>query len=366
MIVSKTVPMKCTETVKENLLLLGYPYHKGKYIEVKVEDLPPSSNIYIDVKCKYCNKDSSRMYHKVRRAMNEHPIYDYSCKECGHLRQKELAQYRLSNGELQEGDNIYWSFEENRLNALKEYIEEHGHVGLFLETHAGHAFKNRRLDLAEAIIKLGYDYDEVMGRAPNNYFDDFSNVEKRVNWFRDIFGYFPTKEEFLTVLKIGSTSLKRLGGVYGIKRKMNVEKENYKDASGFYNSSRYECFVANFLLANGISYKREQKPFSKPNHRKRSDFTFHLSNGEIVQCEIWGFPIDGKSDLALTYNQKRKEKEALYRSHNYRLISVEESFFRNNDTDSVQDILIDLFSPIFEIELKKIPGSSFLENASRK
>jgi hypothetical protein len=366
MILSKTIPVVSSRATKTWLLQLGFPYKRGEVVHVKVEDLPEFCNRTVQVKCCYCGDVSDRVYHKVMRAMKEEPVFDYSCKECGHIRRKELAKHRLSNGELQEGDNIYWSFEENRLNALKEYIEEHGHVGLFLETHAGHAFKNRRLDLAEAIIKLGYDYDEVMGRAPNNYFDDFSNVEKRVNWFRDIFGYFPTKEEFLTVLKIGSTSLKRLGGVYGIKRKMNVEKENYKDASGFYNSSRYECFVANFLLANGISYKREQKPFSKPNHRKRSDFTFHLSNGEIVQCEIWGFPIDGKSDLALTYNQKRKEKEALYRSHNYRLISVEESFFRNNDTDSVQDILIDLFSPIFEIELKKIPGSSFLENASRK
>lgn len=57
MILNETVPVAWNPRNKKMYESLGYEYTKmGDYIQVKVEDLPPSSKAVLDVKCDVCGK----------------------------------------------------------------------------------------------------------------------------------------------------------------------------------------------------------------------------------------------------------------------------------------------------------------------
>jgi hypothetical protein len=334
----------------------------GKLKKVKVKDLSTDSHVRILVKCDYCNTLLVRPYRGVIHNMNNTEVRKYACRGCAPYKNKENAELKQRKGELKEGDRYYWTFRENRLKALKEYIESDSDIP-YSQTKVHNAFQDYNDNVDEAIAELGYSIKDVKGKVPNGYYDDFSIIGERVTSFYDLYKRFPNTDEFVRELDIQLNYLAQFGGVSGIKQRLNITDDSFVDLSGFSNYSRYELMLANLLFANGVSFLREQNPFPKPNKRYRSDFLITKDNGEKVYIEIWGYSNHRKRGICEFYNAKRKLKEDLYLQYNHTLLSIEEETFLH-DFDTIQQNLIELVSPYLDKPLSSIERNLFVSSIS--
>jgi hypothetical protein len=180
-------------------------------------------------------------------------------------------------------------------------------------------------------------------RRPDGYYDDFEILSKDILQLKTKIGRFPNKEEILTHLKIGYRYLKKHGGMYEIKRKLNVSDERNKfiDNSGFYNNSSYEMMVANFLIENNVPYLREQQIVK--NHKFRSDFTVYNQNDKPIHVELWGFLKSNNTKVGLEYNEVREIKEQLYKDHYIEYLSIEPTIFYKKNYNNMQESLMNIF-----------------------
>lgn len=353
MILSKTAKTICNSKNKKILEARGYQWVNGKEIEIKLEDLAKSSRSLVQVRCRYCKKIKERKYSDVLKVISNSPFSEYSCKDCRRERLREMAAWRHANGELKPGQQGYWSIKENRMKELSSYIMENNTANnLWINTCIPKMFTDYGHDLDEALIELGYDPNEIKGKVSNGYYDNFEVISEKIENFMAIYKRFPSYGEFKTELNITMKHILKHGGIRELKKRFNITHDEYVDLRGFYNSSSFEYIVANFLISNKISYKREQKPF--PGENYRSDFTFYLKDGEVIHCELWGYSVGTTGRIGDYYNSKRKEKERLYIVNNLKFISLELEMFKGNSYEQIQTYLIDAFSTILNVDLKMV------------
>lgn len=350
-LLSKEVKMNWHSKNKEYYISKGYRFTSFKdTFMVKIEDLPPHSRSIVKVECDYCSKMVTKEYSAYNTQRKT--IKKDSCTECKHKKEKDVLQYKQERGMLKRGDKGYWSLKENRLKHLKEHIEEFGTID-------GIGNNKKSKSLYESIIhhketprqlaiELGYDINDISLRKTIGYWDDFSNVEKELLKLIEIYGRFPTCTEISGSLKISIEWISRHGGIHKIKDKMGYEDKNdLKDNNNYYNKSSYEMLLANYLIANNVTYLREQFPFENENYK--SDFTLIGKNNNEIHIEIWGYPKTARSKRAIDYNKVRKIKENLYEKYNVTLISIVKKKYID-----VQNSLHEILNDYLNMELKTV------------
>ncbi len=72
---------------------------KGTKLLVKVEDLPESSNIYVDIECDYCGKIFPRIYNDYNNKSKKSIIKKDCCEDCKGIKNKEIfnLKYGVDN-----------------------------------------------------------------------------------------------------------------------------------------------------------------------------------------------------------------------------------------------------------------------------
>jgi hypothetical protein len=259
-----------------------------------------------------------------------------------------------------EGDNMLKNNLINKDVRIKEFLK---HIDTY-GTIDGMTTTNLKLyqsiihfddSLLSLANELGLKWENISNFAPTNYYKDFNNLESKVTEFINKFGRFPKKMEMVNDLGIQQRNIDFHGGIYEIKRKMNYDSVNdLVDDNGFINNSLLEYKVAQFLINNKISYKREQHPFPKSEGQFRSDFMIQTNDDITFHVELWGFSeTDGKG-MTRIYNKKKDIKLRLYEKYNINLISLEyDEMYRLNLT-KLQKYLINKFSILKDYEIRFI------------
>lgn len=93
MLLSKTAKVKVWTQTFQHYKERGYKFeHKGDIVEVKVEDLTPSANTMVTVKCDICGKVFERNW--ANRERSEIPDFDTCCQKCMKEYQRRLCLIR--------------------------------------------------------------------------------------------------------------------------------------------------------------------------------------------------------------------------------------------------------------------------------
>jgi hypothetical protein len=267
------------------------------------------------------------------------------------------------DGLLKRGNRGYFQIKENVLKELDSFIKEFGHAHIHKhpnghDIYMGIISRKDGYGLMDAISDLGYDYLDVLNHIPKGYLDDFKVLEKYIQNFIDKNNRFPTKIEMNKTIGISDGIIKKHGGIYEIKRKMNYfDKNDLIDDNNFINKSVYEFIVAQFLIKNEIPYKREQYPFE--GFPYKSDFTFYPINGDEIHVEVWGYRDQG---IGEEYNVRKIEKKKLYKENNMRLIEINYTVFDNYDHKKIQKYLEKTFSKYFNLKYKDLDYKYFIAN----
>jgi len=372
MLITKEVTVKWNRNNKKRFVELGYIFtNYGNEFMVKVEDLSIHAPNSVNVTCDYCQDDGIYTivpkqwvnYLKERRNVAKD-----TCSSCRYKKYKDVLKFKQESNVLTKEDMGYWTFKENRLKALDEFIKTYGTISK-MECHLdGSALYSALVNFKETphelALELGYNLDEIMNIKPNGYYNDFDVFKKDIEKLISKYGRFPRSTEIMQELKIDNRYIQNFGGMYGIKRKMNYDGSNdLMDNNKFYNNSTYELFSANFLIFNNVPYLRERKPFKNENYR--SDFMFSIikENGELqeLHVEVWGCEDHNTtSKFGKVYMEVREIKEKLYKKNNVDYISIEPSVFINKKYSQIQESLYDIFKPYLNLEFKYIKQEKFL------
>jgi hypothetical protein len=343
----------------------GYTYTKiGEPFTVRVEDLNPNSNVYMNVKCDYCGNNLSRKYKNIYDSINNGLVNKYACHTCQSKKMYEENEIKLEMGTLSKSDKGYWMFKENRIKELYSFLEKNNNsidnmVNLSHDLYR--AIYDYDGSLNNILSELEIEWNEVCSTKKNLY-EDFDVFKEKIQSFINKYDKFPTKEEINNNLKISQWFIDMHGGMYEIKRKMNYNDINdLVDDNGFINKSSYEYIVAQFLIHNGVSYKREQYPFPKDEGYYRSDFMFETLDNEIFHAEVWGF--DDKyhiGEINQQYRTTKQEKIRLYNKYKINLISIDYNIMSKSSLSVIQEYLKEQFSVINGLLLKEVANEVLL------
>jgi hypothetical protein len=339
----------------------GYEFRKfGEELTVKVEELPENAHVKVKAKCEYCGDTKLIRFQDYNTYINKNNIKKYACKPCSKKKLKENIKILYEQGDIQKGDNFYFSIKENRVKELKESLEKYGTLAHIYESGLQQHFANHNHDLLQAIEDLGYDHMKLRQQKPNNYWDNYENVKEPIEDFISLYKRFPTSDEMRFELRICGKAIVRHGGVNEIKKKMNYKNnKDFIDNNGDYNRSTYELITANFLIAQKIPYKREQSPFPKFDGRYRSDFTLYTENQKLVHIEIWGLSKNENSERAAIYLNRRNKKESLYKKHDINVISIEPEVFKQSYSNIEKD-LNNILSKYLNLKFKKVEQKALI------
>ena len=354
MLITKKVQLSWMPAIKDYFVDKGYVFTKYREkFEVIVDDLLPNSQAIIHFTCDYCSKELINNYYKYYKSLNNFPpIPKVCCSNCRYIKNKEILVYKNEHNLLKATDNGYFNSKKNRIFFIKSFIENNGDLRNLTSSKDGWRiirFQQRfKDDLVEIVEELGYKYYEMVS-LKNNYYDNFSILEKNIKELIEKIGRFPSYNEILKELKCTDQFIAMHGGMVGIVNKMNynTDKELIDD-SGYYNQSSYEYIVAQFLLNNNISYKRNQNPFPDSEKNFMSDFAIYPKFSKEVHIEVWGLGTD-------EYQETKIEKQKLYNkySNNIELISLEKSLFRKR-YDSIQSVLINKLGKLLDMDLLQV------------
>lgn len=308
---NKTTMLRWNNFSKRYYESKGYKFTKiNELFEVKVEDLMDRSNAKIIILCDYCGEKITRTYNRHMEMKSNQLSNKDSCVKCIGLKIKDEMIEKQKLGLLKPDDKYYWEFKENRIKELQKYINTHGTVELIHNNKFGKTIylsimRHDKLSLREFIendLKINWEY--VSSFDVKSPCKELDVIKIEIDKFISDFGYFPTLNDFKYTLNISQRIVDHHGGIFELKRKMGWEdKSDYLDDNRFYNRSSFEYMVAQFLIHNGITYKREQNPFIETNHA--SDFTIYTDDGEC-HVEVWGFDVKNNSYYSKKYYEIKK------------------------------------------------------------
>lgn len=341
MLVDKEVDIRVNGSNKVWFLNKGYDdVVVGRSLKVKTEDLSHGSNVKVLIKCEYCGTVHTKRYADYYTSLNNYPpIKKYCCKSCVSIKTREIRRHKSSQGLLSIDERGFWADPDNREREFKKYIAKHTYLDRMAENPDG-------AKLADAIksyengglkglsVRCGFDVKEIYkNKTSLKEYESLDSIVKKTETFIDEKNHFPSLKNYKVDIGITQASLNQYGGITGIKKYMEYQDEfDLVDDSGFYNSSRYEYTVAQFLLRNNVLFFRECYPFYFKKRRYRSDFTFAVNNIE-VHCEIWGYSEKDTSKRATQYTKNKKDKLKLYSKYQVPLIELNYQFFQQNDED---------------------------------
>jgi hypothetical protein len=380
MIVDEFIDVKVNSANIKNLEEKGYEipkyynknkksmsFKRGTIITIRVSDLTKGSRVLVKVACDYCLKEKLKPYTEYNKSINTHDaIKKYCCEDCDQHKRQEIYEYKQRIGLLKRGNKGYWNFKDNILFELDKFIKrkqsitnmQRDKIGATIEG----AIKYKGLSIDDLCRELEYDPESLRNRHnPPNYYYDFNNLSEGIKELIEILDRFPKQREVLQHLHISNEILLSFGGIKEIKSIMGYNDENdLIDNRGFRNASTYEYMVAQYLIENNVSYKREQYPFKGKHKRLRSDFTFYLEDDKEIHIEIWGYSRKDKaSKRSIAYNEKRVEKERLYKNYNHILVGIDYEIFQGK-YDDVQYRLYDIFNPYLCLNFRKVDHQKFI------
>jgi hypothetical protein len=368
-IINEEVTLKWNPSIIKYYTQKGYLYTKvGESFIVSLEDLNPNSNVNIDVRCDYCEKLLSRKYKNICDSLNSSLIKKYACHKCQSKKIYEENEIKQKMGTLSKEDKGYWMFKENRIKELQEYLSsnENSIDNLPDKNHTLYwAINNYDESLNKLLNEIGIQWSEVSSITQWNLYEDFDVFKEKIQGFINVYDKFPTKEEIIHNLKISQRFIDMHGGMYEIKRKMNYNDENdLVDDNGFINKSSYEYIVAQFLIHNGVKYKREQYPFLKNEGYYRSDFMFESLDNKIFHVEVWGFDENHIGEINKRYTNTKREKIGLYNKYDLNLIQIEYKIMAKSSLNKIQEYLKEQFSVIDGLSLKEVANEVLLSPSS--
>lgn len=362
MLLTKEIITKWNPTTRKYYESLGHVYtkHNDDFI-VPIEHLLVSSNVEIEITCDYCGEKATpktfSIYNSLRKKMY---IKKDACSKCLSIKRKEELQYKQDNNLLAINDAGYWTFHENRLLEFKKYIDEFKTIDNMKNNKAGkHIYQNiinYNESMHDMVVELGYTLDEYSTLNKQGCYKDFSKIENKIRVFIKNNNRFPSRNEMTYNLRIGSRYIDSLGGIYEIKRIMNYFDDNdLVDDRMFVNLSMLEFILAQYLIHNNISYRREGAIDKTKSKRCRYDF--YLTDFNLY-IEVWGFE-ENDTKLSKNYHKNRKYKESLYEKLNYNLLSIEHDELCIHDLKTTINTLNNKFSNIFNVN-EDIKESSFI------
>lgn len=293
--------------------------------------------------CDYCEGDFTRQYsnHIIIIEKENHIIDKDACINCRQKKAQEVRDIKQAQGLLTSEDFGYWQYKENLLKEMLSYIELRGNLRAMQRDEEFNGktlwsnIKGNGYHPYYLAKELGYQLAELTNNRPIGYYNKIENVIEEIDYLIKKLKRFPQPVE-LSRIAINGNIIKRLGGMGSIKQLFDSEIYLLDD-SGFINGSTYEYAVAQFLLQNKITYKREVHPFPKSEGRFRSDFTIYFK-GEAFYVEVWGYPLNANNERSVTYNISKEKKLFLYEKYNLNLIEIESDVFDN----TYKNIVIEL------------------------
>lgn len=227
------------------------------------------------------------------------------------------------------------------------------------------AIRNYGENINELALELGYTIDQLYPtRKPEGYYNNFDIIKNKINCFIEKYNRFPTQNEINKDICIDNRHLAKFGGIYELKRLLNYNDENdLVDDNGFYNKSMQEYYVSQFLIHNGITFKREGKIDKDYNYLY--DFLIENVNSELFYVEVWGYN-DGKSKRADKYREKMNKKIEVYNKNNLNLISINPDVFNNKKYKDITKSLYDIFKHIINMEFKNVDINILIPSSKLK
>lgn len=231
-------------------------------INISVLDLTERSHQLVNLCCDECGETYQTEYRYYTSNYCMRKIGKTFCKKCVNT---SMAKYKINDANV-------WRNREYALLRLNNFIKENKTLkGWTVNNTEGASIANRfreyGYNLEEFCTELGYNYLELKGlKHPECYFYDYNNLISEINLFIEEKGYFPTQKEMIFDLGISGAVIQKFGGSHKLKADIEYTKNEFIDDFGFYNRSHYEYMVAQFLIHNNITYKREQNPFPEPYH----------------------------------------------------------------------------------------------------
>lgn len=345
MLLTKIVNIKLNPNNKKYFESLGYDFEYNKEIQIPVEQLKNGSHIEVLVSCDYCGENRNMEYRNYIKLLNKDIIKKYACFNCHTKKKKEILKEKNSKGELTKNDNGYWTFKDNRLKELDLYIEKYKSITDTNDKNFNKIYDSLTRygeNLWESILKLGYDPKLIVKCKQIGVYDNFEDIKKEIIEFINKYNRFPLQEDFNYELGISDFQIAKHGGIYELKKQLKYYDENdLVDKNGYYNLSLGEFLIAEFLIKNNISYKRNviiDQEYGKYN----CDFVIYPKNQEPVWIEYWG-GLKNNQTIFTDYLETYKLKMNLYRLNKKRLISIYPIVFEHT-----QDVIEYELSTIFE------------------
>lgn len=365
MLPDQRVEITWSPSNKKRLENFGYVYTKtGETVMIKPQHLGKNSKIRIKVQCDYCGEFIEKIYENYIKERNKFP--KDSCYECRYKKEKDILKEKQNNNQIEKGDRRYYSFKENRLREVNNYIKKYGTIDNVFSSEEGIKLSNNLYNhndnVYELAVELGYNLKDIANKKPSWYYENFNTFKMDVEEIINKYGSFPSIQQIMRELNISHRIITYHGGIQNIRELMGYESDKYLDNNGFYNSSFYETIVANYLITQGLGnkYKREQYPFPKHEGDYRSDFTFYLENGDEVHCEVWGYRKNGS--ISKNYNDVREVKENLYKQYSLKLISIEPDIF-DKSYNKIGKYLYNKFKDYFNLKFKTVSQENIVPSS---
>lgn len=362
MIISKEVEVYWNWATRSHYEEKGYIFSKERNtFKVKITDLNQKSNVKIKIQCDYCYIVFERGYSRVREMEISNFVKTHSCKKCMGKRGVEEQREKQKRGLLSRGDKGYWLFLDNRNVELSSFISRYGSIDKLQKIDNQLYSAIKRFDertLFEIVSSVGHQWETVSSSAPVSYYDSFNEVKKKIDPLIEKHSRFPTWKE-LTLAGVPSKAISRHGGISKLKEKMNYcDDGDLVDDRGFLNKSILEYTVAQFLIANKVSYQRDVFPFDDSRHT--CDFVFETADNKKIYAEMWGYDRKGASTESINYNKVRNLKQELYSKNNIILISLEYDDMNNKIYKETQEYLKEKFHILQDAELKTFDDVVYL------
>jgi signal recognition particle subunit SEC65 len=294
---------------------------KNAKITVKVDDLPPTSQVMITTHCANvgCKKAERHLrYNNYKIAISDE-VGLYYCFDCQDIKKEKIAHLKQQRGELKRGDKYYWKFRENVLKELHIHLSTYNtlinmsKINSNLQQAINKYFPYQLKNMVE---ELGYKYEELSDHNPYGFYNK-QLIENETLLFIEQQKRFPTVLDCNTpTFKVPINQItKYFASLDNLRKLLNyTDVDQLIDNRGDINKSLFEIHVANWFIAQGLGdkYKREQFPFPKIEGRYKSDFTFYLPDDRELHVELWGYPKSEKDKRCIIYNENKNVKKKLY------------------------------------------------------